>query len=343
MHRRIVEAALGADGAEALAGLGERNAIVGARRARQRRLDCGKIELDHLGIGARRRLGIVPVALGLRVSFNQSHLLGAATREAQVVQGAVVHREQRAGAAVLRGHVRDAGALGGGKRCHAGAEAFHKAAHHAAFAQHLRERQRHVHGRHALGQVARQPHANDAGHERRDGLAERGRLRLDAAHAPTEYADAVGRGRMGVSAHQRVEVNHGGAVGARKAGRRLHDHAGELLDVQLVADALPRRHDAHILEGLLGPFQEVVALAVALELQLHVLIHAAVAPGHIRNDRMVDDQIARHLGINLLRIAAQIGAGLAHDGEIDEHRHTREVLEQHARRRELHFLTRLAR
>ena len=343
MHRRIVEAALGADGAEALAGLGERNAIVGARGARQRRLNRGKIELDHLGIGARRRLGIIPVALGLRVGFNQSHLLGAAAREAQVVQRAVVHREQRAGAAVLRGHVRDAGALSGGKRRHAGAEAFHEAAHHTALAQHLCERQRHVHGRHAFGQVARQLHADDAGHKRRDGLAQRGRLRFDAAHAPAEHTDAVGRGRMGVGAHKRIEVHHGRAIGAGKAGGRLHDHAGELLDVQLVADALSRRHDAHVLEGLLGPLQKVVALAIALELQLHVLIHAAVAPGHIRDDRMVDDQIARHLGINLLRIAAQIGAGLAHDGEIDEHRHTREVLEQHARRRELHFLARLAR
>ena len=209
-------------------------------------------------------------------------------------------------------------------------------------AQHLRERQRHVHGRHALGQVARQLHADDAGHERRDGLAERGRLRLDAAHAPAEHADAVGRGRMGISAHQRVEIHHRCAVGARKAGRRLHDHAGELLDVQLMADALSRWHDAHVLEGFLGPFQKVVALAVALELQLHVLIHAAVAAGRIGDDRVIDDQIARHLGVDLLRVAAQIGAGLAHDGEIDEHRHTREVLEQHARRRELHFLARFA-
>ncbi len=86
----------------------------------------------------------------------------------------------------------------------------------------------------------------------------------------------------------------------------------------------------------------VVALAVALELNfMFSSMQPSLARPHIRSDRMVEPNRTAP-GINLLRIAAQIGAGLAHDGEIDEHRHTREVLEQHARRRELHFLTRLA-
>ena len=58
---------------------------------------------------------------------------------------------------------------------------------------------------------------------------------------------------------------------------------------------------------------------------------------------MVDDQVAGNLRVDLRRVAAQVRAGLAHHGKVHEHRHAREVLEQHARRAELHLAAHLAR
>ena len=110
-----------------------------------------------------------------------------------------------------------------------------------------------------------------------------------------------------------------------------------------MADARPRWHDTHVVEALLRPFQEVVALLVARELQLHVLRERAGAASRVRDDRVVDHQIAGDLRVDLRRIAAQLGARLAHDCEVHEHRHAREVLEQHTRRRELHLAAHLAR
>ena len=46
----------------------------------------------------------------------------------------------------------------------------------------------------------------------------------------------------------------------------------EIFQVHLVADAGARRHDAEIVERVLAPAQELVALAVALELDVDVLL-----------------------------------------------------------------------
>ena len=90
-------------------------------------------------------------------------------------------------------------------------------------------------------------------------------LRLDAAHAPAEHAEAVDHGGVRVGADDRVEEGHAVAV---------EDHPGEVLQVDLVADAHARGHDAEVLEGALGPLEEGVALDVALVLDVDVLVEA---------------------------------------------------------------------
>ena len=105
-----------------------------------------------------------------------------------------------------------------------------------------------------------------------------------------------------------------------------------MLQVDLVADAGARRHHAEVAEGALAPAQEGVALAVALELHVHVLLEGIGPAEGIDHDRMVDHQVDRRERIDLLRIAAQLGHGLAHGGQVHHRRHAGEVLHQHPRR-----------
>ena len=99
-----------------------------------------------------------------------------------------------------------------------------------------------------------------------------------------------------------------------------------------MADAGAGRHDAEIAERLLAPFQEFVALLVALVFELDVAGEGQRRAELVDDDRMVDDEIDRHQRIDLLRIAAERGHGVAHRGEIDDRRHAGEVLHQHAGR-----------
>ena len=101
-----------------------------------------------------------------------------------------------------------------------------------------------------------------------------------------------------------------------------------------MANARARRHDAEIVEGGLAPFQEAIALAIALIFELDIGLERFLGAELVDDDRMVDDEIDRHQRIDLLRIAAERDESVAHRREIDDGRHAGEILHQHARRAE---------
>ena len=129
-----------------------------------------------------------------------------------------------------------------------------------------------------------EPEADDLRDQHRDRLAEHRGLGLDAADAPAEHAEAVD--------HRGVRVGADERVGERLAVARL-DHARQVLEVDLVADAGVRRHDAEVVERGLAPAQEGVALAVALELELGVALEREPLGEHVDLDRVVDHQLDR--------------------------------------------------
>ena len=178
--------------------------------------------------------------------------------------------------------------------------------------------------------------ADDARDQHADRLAEHGRLGLDAADAPADDAEAVDH--RGV----RVGADAGVGVGDRRAVvvAREH-HAGEVLDVDLVHDAGARGHDLEVVERALAPAQELVALAVALVLDLDVALEGLGRAEDVGDDGVVDDHLGRSERVDLGGVAAEVGHGLTHRGEVDDARHAGEVLHDHAGGRELDLLARL--
>ena len=193
--------------------------------------------------------------------------------------------------------------------------------------------QRQIHGRDSRLQAAGELDADNGRDQRRDGLPQRGRLGFDAADTPAEHADAICRRRMGIGADKRIEVRCDLAFFLCS-----HNNAGKALDVQLMADARSRRHDAHIVEAFLRPPQKRIALAVALEFERHVIGKRRGATGLVGDNGMVDHQIAGHLRVHARRIATKRLHRLAHHGEVNENRYAGEVLEQNAGRRELDLI-----
>ena len=193
-----------------------------------------------------------------------------AAREAQVVERHVVDREHGAGGPVLGGHVADGGPVGERYRGHARPEELHELADHADLAQDVGDGEHQVGGGGPGRLLARQAEAHHRREEERKGLSEHGRLGLDAAHTPAEDPEAVDHGGVGVGAHQRV------AVGAAVVGGE--DHPRQVLEIDLVADAHARGHDPEAVEGLLGPAQQLVALDVAVVLDVDVLVVRRAVP-----------------------------------------------------------------
>ena len=145
---------------------------------------------------------------------------------------------------------------------------------------------------------------------------------LDAAHAPADDADAVDHRRVAVGADQRVGVVD--AVSLVHAAR-------EILEVHLVHDADARRHDLERVERLHAPFHELVALVVALELELHVEVERVRRAVVVDHHRVVDDQVDRHQRLDRLRILAQRVGDVAHRRQVGEQRNAGEVLQHDAR------------
>ncbi|GJE04384.1 hypothetical protein GMJLKIPL_6346 [Methylobacterium isbiliense] len=314
-------------GGEARLGAIEQHPVLRALRPGERGLHVAEVEFQRVGEDRVGRRGVAPHALGLGVGLHQRDALVRAAGDAQEVDGLGVHREEAAGRPVFRRHVGDRGAVGHRHVLQAGPVELHELAHHALLAQHLRDGEHEVGGGGALRQLARELEPDHLGDQHRQGLAEHGGLRLNAADAPAEDGQAVDHRGVRVGADEGIRIGQFLAVLERLGPDRL----GEVFEVDLVADAGAGRHHGKVVERRLAPLEEGVALAVALVFERDVVRQGLRGAELVDDDRVVDDEIDGHERVDLLRIAAQRHHGVAHRREVDDGGHAREVLHQHAR------------
>ena len=98
---------------------------------------------------------------------------------------------------------------------------------------------------------------------------------------------------MAVGADERI----GEGDRARRGPCRRNTHLGEVFEIHLVHDAGARRHDAEVVERLLAPAEELVALAVALNSSSTFRSSASARAEVVDLHRVVDHQVDRHSGL----------------------------------------------
>ena len=191
--------------------------------------------------------------------------------------------------------------------------------------EHLRQGEDEIGRGRARRQSARHLYADDIrlGKERR--LSQHGRFGLDAADPPAQHSEAVDHRGVGVGPHQRVGECHTVA--------HAHD-LPEMLQVHLVADPGTGGNDAEPVERLLSPSEERVPLTVAPVLPFDVGLVRVRRPEEIDLDRVIDDQVHGHERVHRSRIPRGSGDGAPHRSEVDDRRHSGEVLHQDTTRHE---------
>ena len=309
-------------------GVGQQHLVLRAARAGQAGHDGAEIEFQRVGEDGIGRIGFAPQALRLRISLDQRHGVGIAAGQHQIIDGLGIDREEAAGGAIFRRHVGQRGAIGQRERIKAGAIIFDEAANDALPAQHLGGGEHQIGGGHAFGQVAGELEADDFGDEHGNRLAQHRGFGFDAADAPAQHAEAVDHRGVAVRAHARIRIGDHGARSVFAAPDRL----GEIFQVHLVADAGAGRHRAEILQRAAAPAQELIAFQVAGIFQRHIVFKRLGVAEFIDHHAVIDHQIDRHQRVDLHRIAAELGDGIAHGGQIDDARHAGEILHQHAGR-----------
>ena len=182
------------------------------------------------------------------------------------------------------------------------------------------------------GQFAGELQADDFGQQHVDRLAEHDGFGFDAADAPADDAQAVDHRGVAIGADERIgEGDRAGVILAEE------DDLGQVFEIHLVHDAGAGRHDAEIVERLLAPAEELVALAVAGELHVDVELQRVGRVEVVDLHRVVDDQVDRDERVDLFRVAAEPLHGGAHGGQIDDAGHAGEILQHDAGRLEGNF------
>ena len=175
------------------------------------------------------------------------------------------------------------------------------------------------------GERAAHTDADDHGRRQEHRLAEHRRLGLDPTDAPAEHAQPVDHRRVRIGADERVGERDPVGDG---------DDGPEVLEVHLVADPRPRRHDAHALERLLRPSQQRVALAVAAVLPLDVRLVGLRRAEQVDLDRVIDHEIDVDERVHLRRVAARPRDGRTDRREVHHRWDAGEVLHEHPGRHE---------
>ena len=252
--------------------------------------------------------------------------------EFEIAHGLGVHRKERHGGAELGRHVGDRRTLGKRERIDTVTKELDDLRDHVVPAKNLRYREHEIRRGHPRLQAPLEPAPDHLGDEHGDGLAERHRPPLQAAHAPTDDAECIDHGRVA------VHRDDGIRIGEPPPSHLLDpDHAGQELQVDLVQDAGTRREDAHVAKRFAAPAQKFVALAVLCHLERHVVGQRARAAMRIHHDRMIDDEIDGDHRIDLAWITAQRLHRIAHCCHVPQQGDARGFRHHHARRTKTDF------
>ncbi|MNG96892.1 hypothetical protein D3C79_559780 [compost metagenome] len=288
--------------------------------ARQGAHHAGQIEVQHaLVLGIRQAVG--PEARLLGIGLHQLDLFTITAGEPQVVDGLAVDEEHGRGGAVFRCHVGDGGAIAEGQGARALTTELQIGADHFLLAQELGQGEHHVGGGDAGLRLATELDADDLRQAHPGGAPQHHVLGFQAAHAHRDHPEGIHVRGVAVGADTGVRVGDAPVV----VNDRRH-----LLQVDLVHDAVARLDHLYVLERLLGPVDEVEAILVAAILDGAVLgkrigIEAATFHGQ----RVIDDELHRHHGVDLGGVTALIGDGIAQTGQVHQRGLAQDVVAHH--------------
>ena len=245
-------------------------------------------------------------------------MLLRSTRRAKVIHCFIIDREKAHRRPVLGSHVGNGRTIGERQVFGALPVKLDELPYHLSHAQYLSHSQRKIRCGHAFAQGTFHLHTYDIGRQKINRLPKHPGLRLDTAHTPTDDAQPVDHRRVRVSADKCVRIIDPVCVG---------EHAArEVLEVDLMHDADTRRHDLERVKRLHAPFEKLVTLTIALELQLQIFVHRILGSGKVHLHRVVHHKIHRHKRLDDLRIFTQALHGRAHRSQVNQQWHAGKIL-----------------
>ena len=236
----------------------ELNTILGSTWSGDTGDYSGEVELHVFGItwlNAR----VVPQALSPAICLDQGDLIRRAPGQRQVIQGHLIHGENRRCRPKLRTHVANGRTVRQGNLGDTSPIKFHKLPDHSMLAEHLSNGEHDVSSGDSRGDGTAQLETNDPRNEHRYWLTEHRGFCLNTAHTPSQDTKSIDHGCVGVGADTGVGESLSEPVDVLGVG-----HLCKVFDVDLVDNSGARRYHLEVVERRLAPPQELVPLTVAL-------------------------------------------------------------------------------
>ena len=274
----------------------------------------------------------MPQPLSLRIRLHQRNIFCGAAGESQIIDGDLINGEHRRGGAELGAHVADGRSVCQWNLADSRAVKLNELAHDTVTAEHV------CNGQHDVGccdrgrNCALEFEADNLGNKHRNGLPEHRRLGFDTADTPAKDTESID--------HRGVRIRSDTRIGERDRQTiniaRIHN-LREVFDVDLVNNSGSRWDDLKVVERRLSPSEELITLAISFVLDFYIALESVFAAEQVRDDRVVDHEFRWCEGVDFFWVAAQFGDRFTHRGEVNDARHSGEVLHDNTGRRELDF------
>mmetsp|Transcript_413 Transcript_413/g.467 ORF Transcript_413/g.467 Transcript_413/m.467 type:complete len:363 (-) Transcript_413:119-1207(-) len=272
-------------------------------------------------IGSEQSL-ITQVLLGI------FHVFFRSTSLSQVVHTSGIDREESHGGSIFGGHVTDGGSVLERQLLDTGAEEFDELTNNTTLSEHLSAGQNQIGSSGSGRQLTSEIETNNLRQDHGDGLSEHDSFGFDTSNSPSGNTETVDHGGVTVSTDQGIGIQEVFVI---------ENNSGKIFQVDLMDDTRSGRNDQEVIESVLAPFQEFESLIVSIEFDFFVLQVSIFGSGVINLDGVIDDQIDRAGGVNLIGISTQSGGGISHGGQIDDGGDTSEILQDNSSRLEGDF------
>ncbi|CAB4613174.1 unannotated protein [freshwater metagenome] len=211
----------------------------------------------------------MPQALLLGVCLNQINLLLRTTSHSQVIQSDFVNWEHRGSGAELWAHVSDGRAVCQRHRSYTRTIELNKLSNYTVLTKHLGDGQDNVSCGHAGRNLSGQLETNNLWNQHRNRLTKHCGLGFDTANTPTKNTKTINHGGVRVGTYTAVWVSLKLAANFTR-----HNGACKVFDVYLVHDTGARWNYFEVVECRLAPTKELVALTIAVVLELNVSLES---------------------------------------------------------------------
>ena len=312
---------------EGLFGIGQVYQILRSFWSRNGWGNGGEVQLHNLGI-IGLTVWIIEEMIFLGIGLCQGNVVFIPVGQSHIVEGFRINGEIATGRAVFRCHVGNGGPIRQGKAGQTRTKELDELSDNIFLTKELSHFQGQIGSGCNLGQLTSQMHPDNFRNREIRCFSQHSCFCFNPSNTPAKDTDTIDHSCVAVCTKHGVWV---------ELAILFDDDITEKFDIDLVDNTRSWRNRPVIVKGLFSPLEELIALIVALELQVNVFFKSWLCSVEIYLNRVVNDQINWNFWIDEVWISAIFHNGIPHGSKVHYYRNACKILQNNTARLEGNF------